>query len=98
MVTGSLDRKEWLEDAALREVEEETGLKGTVAFEGKSFEYVDLDLKMRYVIIPFIVDVMSTSINLSDEHDEYAWIDPREYVKYDCMPGMKGDLEAVKLI
>ena len=98
MVSGTLDQKEWVEDAALREVREETGLHGTIAYEGKSFEYYDEKIDVRFVIIPFIVDVDTPTVQLSTEHIAYAWIEPKDYVHYDCMPGTLEDFKAVNLL
>lgn len=96
MVSGHLESKETAEDTVLREVKEETGLSGKITKSGKTFEYVDGE--KRWIIVPFIIEVDTDVVTISKEHSAHAWILPSDYEKYDCLPGMKGDLESVGLI
>lgn len=96
MVTGHIKEKEDGEKAIVREVKEETGLKAKIVYSGKSYEWKD-DVA-RWIIIPYILEVKTTKIKMSKEHINYKWVFPKDYKKYDCLPGMKEDLKAVKLI
>lgn len=97
MVTGHIMEKESGEDAALREVKEETGLTGKIVKAGPSFEWED-DVG-RFVIVPYIVDVPSDTIKMDPkEHSEYCWLNVKDWKQLDCLPGMEEDLKSVGLI
>ncbi|SFB81145.1 Translation initiation factor 2B subunit, eIF-2B alpha/beta/delta family [Halobiforma haloterrestris] len=63
------------------EIREETGLEDDdVSFvrSGRPVEFVDEDLEREWVVHPYLFDVESDDpgIELSEEHDEYAWHSP----------------------
>lgn len=96
-VSGSIKEKETAEDAVLREVKEETGLKGKIVKAGKIFEVTDK--WGRWVIAPFLVSVNSDKVKIdSREHSKYKWIKPKEINKFDCVKGVKKDLKSVGLL
>ncbi len=97
MVTGHIQENETAENAALREVKEETGLEVTITQSHPSFEYEDENA--RFVIVPFIMDSKSDVVTLNpSEHTEHRWIKISDYKTLDCLPGIEGDLRAVELI
>ncbi len=90
-VTGSLEAGETLQDAAIREVQEETGLNAT------SYKFTDWQLSNEYEIYPhwryrYAPDVTHNTehvfglelpaplpVQLSaDEHVRYEWVDWRD--------------------
>ncbi|MCE5199149.1 MAG: NUDIX domain-containing protein [Armatimonadota bacterium] len=80
---GKMDPGEDFEQAILREVSEETGLvawvegpAGTAHSESPSHRIIYLILKGR---------VEPGEVRLSDEHDEYAWVHPRDLIQMDLV-------------
>src|SRR5690242_922768 len=72
--SGNMKEYETAEDAMLRELEEETGLAGTI--ERTSEPIVINDDGVRWVIIPFLISVVSNNVMVNQsEHSEYLWID-----------------------
>jgi 8-oxo-dGTP diphosphatase len=74
---GKLDADESFEDAALREVEEETGLRCTLVRELPAVEY---EVRGRPKLVRYwameVVD--ETPFVPNEEVDEVRWVDPRE--------------------
>jgi 8-oxo-dGTP diphosphatase len=96
-VSGFIGEREAAEDAVLREVKEETGLKGKIIKVGKVFEVSDN--WGRWVIMPFLVSVETDRVKIDKtEHSEYKWVKPKEIKHFDCVAGVKEDLEAVGLL
>jgi len=73
---GSLEGKEHGEEAALREMKEETGLSGEIIKTGKVLENINGD--DRLIVIPFIVEVFDETVIISEEHTEYKWCELEE--------------------
>jgi 8-oxo-dGTP diphosphatase len=74
---GKLDSGETFEEAALREVEEETGLRARLVRELPSVEYVvrDRPKVVRY----WLMDVESDpGFSPNDEVDELRWLSPAD--------------------
>ncbi len=86
-VMGFIKEKELAEFAVLRELQEETGLTGTIIKPLSPVEV--MGRKYRYVVIPYLVEVHSRIIVLSDEHTEYVWTTKKE------LPTYKGIIMAI---
>lgn len=96
-VSGFIAEREAAEDAVLREVKEETGLDGKIVKAGKVFEVTD-DWG-RWGILAFLISVNSDKVKIDlKEHSEYKWIKPKEITKFDCVAGIKEDLQSVGLL
>ncbi|MEW6295084.1 MAG: NUDIX domain-containing protein [Candidatus Diapherotrites archaeon] len=95
-VSGSIKEKETAEKAVLREVKEETGMKGKIVKAGKIFEVTDK--WGRWVVAPFLVSVNSNKAKIDREHVKYEWIKPKEINRFDCVKGVKKDLKSVGLL
>lgn len=95
-VSGFLRKGESAEEAILREIKEETNLKGKIKKSGKPFEAKDI--WGRWIIIPFLISVKSDKIKLSREHSEYKWIKPKEINKFKTVVDIKRDLKALGIL
>lgn len=72
---GGVDEGETITEGAIREVQEEIGLtisKVITTFDG--FDY-STDRKPHVRQINFIVEVKPGEVMLSDEHDDFVWVD-----------------------
>lgn len=71
---GFMDMDETLEQCALRELKEETGLTplGTIT-ELKSFSTVDRDPRGRTITVAFLIDMPLTKAKGSDDAAEARW-------------------------
>lgn len=87
---------ETVEEAALRELREETGLEGTPELTGAPFDVV-LDGETNE-ISPVLVEVKEMEVELSFEHSEYRWIEPGELEKYETVPGLQNDLRELNIL
>jgi 8-oxo-dGTP diphosphatase len=79
--------------AALRELEEETGLKGKILKSGDSFVQETPDGSFR--VHPFLVLVEESGVDMNSEHTEYRWVDLCEIDELEKVPGLEKDLEKV---
>lgn len=79
-------------NTALRELKEETGLKGTVLRSGDSFHVKTQDGEFQ--VHPFLVKA-SGEVKLSREHKDFEWIETEELDEYETVEGLREDLEKV---
>lgn len=81
---GRIDPEETLEQALLREVAEETGMlieKGDLFHVYENF--VDIQGEDTHIVrLYFICASMLPDVVLSDDHDDYQWIDPSEHQRW----------------
>lgn len=85
-VGGRLESGEKLEDGLRRETKEETGIDelkvGKVIHVDEWFAKPEGELK-HIVALFFICEVDNPEINLSDEHEEYAWLTDEQLDDYE---------------
>lgn len=99
-ITGNVDPGETFEDAAIRELFEETGVKELIRlfYTGFSFNFFDDGRNQIEKVYAVQIDKL-TPIVISQEHEEYSWVNYADcqdkYLKY---PGNKKGLETLKSI
>ncbi|HUC87371.1 MAG TPA: NUDIX domain-containing protein [Candidatus Saccharimonadales bacterium] len=79
-----------------REISEEAGLVGEVhePFFVNEWRPVKNGEEWQIVGIFFCCTVISPKITLSQDHDAYEWIDPKEFKQYDLIPNLQLAFEA----
>jgi len=89
---GKLEPGEYFDQALLREVEEETGFKTIMIGVAGTTESDLPSRKIIYLILEGRVN--EGTLSLSCEHDDAAWVFPREALKLDLAPQFRRFLEA----
>jgi 8-oxo-dGTP diphosphatase len=87
--SGFIEAGEIPEDAALRELKEETTLTGEVVRIGESFPIQIPKVEIH----PVLVKVNEDKVELSREHTDYRWVDKSELNVLDTVPKLKQDLD-----
>jgi 8-oxo-dGTP diphosphatase len=84
---GRVEIGEHFEDALLREVREETGLDVAIEYPLYVGEWrpVIKGMPNQIIGIFFVCTPTSSQVTLSDEHDDYQWIDPAKPDDFDIM-------------
>jgi 8-oxo-dGTP pyrophosphatase MutT (NUDIX family) len=90
---GFVEPGEGPAEAAVRETVEETGLH----IEGpellRAWEFADLGgrkiVRSRYL---YVARAGAGAVRLSDEHTDYAWLTPGEYVRRNCSAAIEAAL------
>jgi 8-oxo-dGTP pyrophosphatase MutT (NUDIX family) len=84
--------EEDVHSAAIRELDEETGL------EPERLEYVERaeeTLEGRdFRFHVFLVEISRVEVSLSEEHSEHKWIEAEEHAELDSTEGLRKNLEA----
>ena len=97
VVTGHVREKESAEDAALRELKEETNLEGKLVKTGEPF-WVDQG-DIRWIVVPSLINTDDISQFKMDESESqgFKWIGlDDEMIKHGI--GLKKDLQILELI
>lgn len=86
---GKIEEGETASEAALRELDEETGLSGEIVDQGSS--YIDRGELGYWRIYPIHVEA-SGDVELDHEHSEFKWLKLDELEEHDTM----GNLQALE--
>jgi len=85
VVGGRVRRNERLDEALIREVKEETGLKSELGGHIATFDQIKnsgyFTPSVQHIFIDKVIKVDSKKVRLNEEAQEYVWITPREALK-----------------
>lgn len=92
-VGGKVEEDENLDEAALRELKEETGLKGEILKVNGSYPS---PVDSKYILCPVLIESNSKDVALGEEHSQYEWIELSELDGFDTA-GQSRALELLNL-
>lgn len=92
---GKIGEGESGREASLRELKEETGLKGEIIETGET--YIGEGELGYWKIYPFHIEVESKKVELDYEHSEFKWLSLEELKDHDTMGRLKA-LKALDII
>ena len=92
---GKLDAGESFEEAALREVREETGLECELGRELEPVSYVDQKGRPKLVRY-WLMEVTGGDFEANDEVDEMRWLEPAEAARLLSYPHDRELVEGVQ--
>lgn len=95
--SGFVKEFEAAEDTVLREIKEETGLKGKIIKNGKIVSIEDKKKNKTWVVCVFLCKVKWQKVKLCHENSDFRWILPKELKKYPTVPGLWKDLKVLGL-
>lgn len=85
---GTVEKNESLEDAASRELYEETG----IVVDNNNLEKMVIVYPSGYKKIIFVTKVYDAEVRLNYEHTEYAWVNIQESFDYPMVNGLRTTL------
>lgn len=95
-VSGGMLSDESAEEAAVREIEEETTLKPedySFAVRGEAI-YVRHD-DIVWKVHPFLVNLRSGEVSIDWEHEEFRWVTQQELQSYETVPKLDTVIESL---
>lgn len=96
VVGGRVEPGQRFDESLIREIKEETGLEVKIGRPFYVGEWRPMVRGEQWQIVATFFECKSESdqVKLSEDHDEYLWIDPKDYNKYNLIPNLLGAFEA----
>lgn len=94
-ISGYIEANETALDRALKEIQEEVGLKKEdlkLVTASEPLEVPDEKRDILWIVHPHLFKTSNTNIKLDWEHDQYKWIDPEDITNYDTVLMLKETL------
>lgn len=92
---GRIEDDEEPGEAALRELEEETGLTGEITGEGGTFlNRAELGV---WRLHPFLVEIEKGRVRLDENHSRFRWVEKHEIESFETLGALKS-LESLGLL
>ncbi len=96
VVTGGVEKGESLEVAASREVKEEIGIAPLKIIDLETdFKYKDRFSGQEFIEHCFGAQITDEKIMLNEEHIDYRWLSPAEFIKTIWWDGDRKKLENI---
>lgn len=92
---GGIEKDEKPQEAARRELKEETGLKAQITRKGKPDTVKTHHGLLK--VYPFLAETDNPEIKISSEHEKYIWIKKEDLDSFETVPGLKLEIEALNL-
>ncbi len=98
IVGGKVKRNERLDETLVREVKEETGLRGAVGRHLATFDQIKnsgyYQAGMQHIFVDNVVSVESKRVRLNEEAQDYVWIPAKEALMHlDIEPNARHTVE-----
>ncbi len=90
VVGGRVKPGQRFDESLLREIKEEAGLKVKIGrpFFVDEWRYAAGDAQWQIVGTFFECEAKTGKVILGADHKEYKWINPKDYAKYNIIPGL----------
>ncbi|MBW2974796.1 NUDIX hydrolase [Candidatus Woesearchaeota archaeon] len=96
--SGFIREFEAAEEASLREIREETGLKARIVRTGEIVQVIDRKYGKRWVVAVYLCEAESDDVKLCNENVDFRWVSLEELNDYPFVPALRKDLESLGLI
>jgi 8-oxo-dGTP diphosphatase len=90
---GRINFGEEPEEALRREVKEETGLEIEVIKPVRVWTFFKDNGRTQVIGITLLCKHKSGRVKLSEEHEDFKWVEPREIENYNIHEGIKKDMK-----
>ena len=88
---GTVEENESLEDAASRELYEETG----IVLDNNSLEKMVIVYPSGYKKIIFVTEIHDAVVTLNYEHTDYVWVTSNDSINYSMVNGLRITLSSL---
>ena len=96
VVGGRIEPGQRFDESLLREVKEETGLKIKIGRPFHVGEWRPIFRGEQWQVVETFFECKTTSnkVKLSEDHEDYKWIDPKDFKKYPLIENLIPAFEA----